>query len=130
MLDSCQSARTLLANSCYDEITMTVLAMILMMWIQMNTATAQEAELAAFQKACTSQAHKKAAVCRCITANLRIKSSTQEYGVEKLADAVKVIKNEVPADEVKPSYFDSLADFIAGLEERCQSKPNYQFDKP
>ena len=71
---------------------------------------------------------KKKSVCRCMAANVKKRVLTRDIDAARLSAAVLIAAKREPDSDEKPSYYDALADFIAGLEYHCGENPKYQID--
>lgn len=75
-------------------------------------------------KVCLSQ-KKPRALCSCIARNVARKIHNKDYSAEQFATLVLVMQNRKPAGEENALDYDTMADFLAGLEYHCQENPKY-----
>jgi hypothetical protein len=88
--------------------------------------TAEDAKkLEKFERACESSKKKKA-VCRCISSNVKKRVLSRDIDAARLESAIQIAAKRDPDSDEKPSYYDALADYIAGIEYHCQENPKYQ----
>jgi len=87
------------------------------------------ATMAEFDKTCAA-VKKKASLCQCLSANLKRRLEYKTLDEDHLPLAVQALKNESPGPEENSTYYDNLADFLAGLEPHCLKNPKYNSDQP
>lgn len=83
--------------------------------------------LVKFEEKCVAKKKKKS-LCKCVARNVKARVLSRDIDKERLEHVVIIAGGVEPDEEDKPSYYDSLADFIEGLEFHCQSNPKYQIE--
>jgi hypothetical protein len=83
--------------------------------------------LAKFEEKCVARKKKKS-LCRCVARNVKSRVLSKDIDKERLEHVVIIATGVEPDEDEKPSYYDSLADFIEGLEFHCAAKPSYQIE--
>lgn len=78
-------------------------------------------KLAKFEAKCVASKKKKS-VCRCVGQHVKQLILSRDIDDERLDHVVLIASGRDLDEEEKPSYYDSLADLIQGLEYRCQGK--------
>ncbi len=85
----------------------------------------EKKRLEKFESHCVN-AKKKKAVCRCVSRNVKTRILSRDIDSDRLDHVVLIGAKATLEEEEKPSYYDSLADFLAGLESQCASNSKYQ----
>ncbi len=90
-------------------------------------STSEQKSLAKFEEKCSARKKKKS-LCNCVSRNVKKRVLTRDIDKERLEQVLVIATGIEPDEEDKPSYYDSLADYIEGLEYHCQANPKYQTD--
>lgn len=83
--------------------------------------------LVKFEEKCVARKKTKS-LCKCVARNVKKRVLTRDIDKERLEHVVIIAGGVEPDEEDKPSYYDSLADYIEGLEFHCKANPKYQTD--
>lgn len=78
-------------------------------------------------KICLAQ-KKPRALCTCISRNVARKVHNKDYSDEQFATLVLVMQERKPAGEENALDYDTMADFLTGLEYHCQENPKYSVE--
>ena len=92
-----------------------------------DLTTFETKSLAKFEEKCVARKKKKS-LCKCVARNVKARILARDIDKERLEQVLIIATGVSPDEDEKPNYYDSLADFIAGLEFHCADKPSYQME--